>query len=64
MTPRQAIAWCGGKQARLAFLLRVSPQVVSNWKKRGNIPLDRQIELEDLTEGELKLDRKRRNGGK
>jgi len=62
MTPREAIKYCG-KQVRLAFLLRVSPQVVSNWKKRGRIPLAKQIELHDLSNGELDLDRKKKRNG-
>jgi DNA-binding transcriptional regulator Cro len=63
MTPTQAISYFG-TQAQMAFELRVTPQVVNNWKKRGRIPLAWQIDLETLSNGKLKLDRKRRNGGK
>ena len=58
MTPLQAIKhWTN--QATLAKALGVSPQVVNNWKRRGRIPLQHQIELHELTLGVLKLDRKR-----
>ena len=58
MTPKQAIDLFG-KQSVLAQALGVSIQVVHNWKRRGRIPLSVQIHLEDLTDGQLKLDRKR-----
>ena len=62
MTPKQAIAhWTN--QATLAKVLGVSPQVVHNWKRRGRIPLAHQIELQELSLNELKLDRKRKRNG-
>lgn len=59
MTPEQAIShWTN--QAVLAKVLGVSPQVVNNWKRRKSIPLKWQLELNELTLGVLRVDR--RNG--
>lgn len=58
MTPEQAIShWTN--QATLATALGVSPQVVNNWKKRKHIPLKWQIELNELTLGDLRVDRRK-----
>lgn len=57
MTPEQAIShWTN--QATLAKVLGVSRQVVNNWKTRGAIPLRWQIELNELTLGALRIDRR------
>jgi hypothetical protein len=54
MTPSQVIKWCGGTPTKTAQKLKVSRQVVSNWKKRG-VPLQWQIQLYGLSNGELRL---------
>lgn len=64
MTPKQAIShWTN--QATLAKVLGVSRQVVNNWKKRGKIPLAKQLELAEVSFGQLKVDtpRKRKGNG-
>jgi hypothetical protein len=58
MTTDQAIRHFRTQKA-LALALGVSLQVVHNWTKRG-IPLNRQLDIEDLTRGKLKPER--RNG--
>jgi predicted site-specific integrase-resolvase len=59
MTPKQAIAhWTN--QATLAKVLGVSRQVVNNWKKRGHIPLDWQMQIAEVSFGYLKISTRKR----
>lgn len=42
-----------GSQSALAEALDLTPMAVSNWKKRGKIPVGRAIQIERLTKGEV-----------
>lgn len=41
-----------GSSGKLAELLNVRPQVVSNWRERG-IPTDMALDIERVTEGRV-----------
>jgi len=56
MTKSEAIAFYGGKPSKLARALGVHPAAVTNWSER--IPEGRQYQLEVITKGKLKADRK------
>lgn len=43
-----------GNQRRLALRLGVSRQAVGEWRRLGIIPANRAIQLEKITDGELK----------
>lgn len=49
----KAVDWAGS-QSNLASVLDVSPQVVSNWVKRGRISATAAAKLEEKTGGEFK----------
>lgn len=59
MNPEQVIEYFGG-QTKLADLLDVSRQAVSNWKIRGKIPLPMQVEISYFSQGKFKVERKAR----
>lgn len=42
-----------GSAAKLAALLGVSPQAISNWKARGEVPIDRCVAIEQATGGKV-----------
>ncbi|MCL6271078.1 helix-turn-helix domain-containing protein [Sansalvadorimonas sp. 2012CJ34-2] len=48
----QACLLAGGP-ARLARVLKVSPQAINNWKRRGRIPADQIIAIEEVTNGRV-----------
>lgn len=58
MTQDQAIAlaaaYLGGK-GKLCSLLGLNRQAIHNWRKAGQIPLNRAVEIERLTEGRVTL---------
>lgn len=45
-----------GTQYAAAVAINVSPQVVSKWGKRGEIPLPAQVDWEVNSKGKLKAD--------
>lgn len=45
-----------GSQANLAAELGISPNTVNNWIVREKIPWQRQLEIEQITEGKLRAD--------
>ena len=45
-------------QEALAEQIGVTQGAVSQWKAAGEIPIDRQLRLEALTQGALRADRK------
>jgi len=49
----KAVEWAGS-QTNLGKVLGVSPQVVSNWVKRGRISATAAAELEKITNGLFK----------
>lgn len=48
----KAIERAGGLK-KFADTLGVSPQVVHNWRKRKNVPVDRCAAIEEATDGEV-----------
>ena len=46
----KAIAAAGGL-TRLAEMLEASPQTVSNWRARGEVPVERCPDIERITRG-------------
>lgn len=57
MTLDQAVEHFGSRAA-LARAVGVSPQAVQQWGETGRIPRGRQFQIEVITRGELKADRK------
>ena len=49
-SPVERAADAVGGAAKLAALLDVSPQAISNWKERG-VPIDRCVAIERVTGG-------------
>ncbi len=45
-----------GSQSALAGALRISPQVVSNWMRRGNVPADYCPSIERVTHGAVRAE--------
>lgn len=45
-----------GSQAALAAALSISPQVVSNWHRRGNVPADYCPAIERATNGAVRCE--------
>lgn len=45
-----------GSNAEAARALRVKPQVVHQWKERGQIPAGWQQAIEEMTDGALRRD--------
>lgn len=43
-----------GTQAELARCLGVAPQVVNNWRQRGNVPAEYAPLIEKATKGKVK----------
>lgn len=59
MTLDQVFVYFGApSQEALAKQIGVSQGAISQWKKAGEIPVFRQIQIEMLTSGELKADRR------
>jgi len=58
MTIDQALKYAGGRQTHLAALLGVTGQVVNQWVKRGAISPLAQYELEYVSHGYLKADKR------
>jgi ABC-type protease/lipase transport system fused ATPase/permease subunit len=54
MTPDQVISHFG-RQRDVVLALGITRQAVSNWKKRGKIPLEAQLALQEITRGKLKM---------
>lgn len=50
----KAIEYAGGTGQALADLLDVSPGAITKWRKEGGLPAGRAIELEQVSEGELR----------
>lgn len=50
-----AISICGSQTA-LAGALKVAPQVVNNWIRRGSVPADRCPDIERVTAGEVRCE--------
>lgn len=46
----RAVLFCGG-QSGLAERIGISPQVVHNWIRRGNVPADHCPDIEAVTQG-------------
>jgi DNA-binding transcriptional regulator YdaS (Cro superfamily) len=44
-----------GNQSALARALKIRPQAVQQWITRGQIPIRRAIQIEQLTEGKIRL---------
>jgi len=53
MTPKQLIEHYPGGVAEAAAILSVTRQAISKWLKNGHIPALRQLQIRDLTRGEL-----------
>lgn len=60
MTTDDAIRWAGGTQTALADALGISQPSVANWGERP--PAFRQLQIELLSNGELKADPECRRG--
>jgi hypothetical protein len=59
MKPDKALSRYGS-QTELAKALGVSRQVVHNWVKRGRVSLEGQLELQHLTGGKIRVERRAR----
>jgi DNA-binding transcriptional regulator YdaS (Cro superfamily) len=51
-TPLERACDCAGSAAKLAGLIGVSQQTLSNWKDRG-VPIERCVSIESATGGEV-----------
>ena len=60
MDPHAVIAALGGTQDRAAKRLGVTQGAISHWVQMGSVPLVRQYQIEVLTEGELRAERRER----
>ena len=61
MTPQQVIKFYGGKNESVlltAIEMAVSPQAVYKWLKTGKVPRLRQYDIEGMTRGKLRADKK------
>lgn len=45
-----------GSSRQIAQLLGISRQAIDNWRRRGYVPIKRQLIIEKLTCGQLKAD--------
>lgn len=54
MTPIQRAIDAAGGLTALANALKVTPQVVNNWRSRKNVPAEKCREIEDATKGVVK----------
>lgn len=52
-TPLERAIETAGSLKDLADRLNVTPQVVVNWRKRGNVPPDRVLAIEAATDGKV-----------
>lgn len=57
MTPEQLIEHFE-TGAEVARVMQVVPSSVSEWKAKGEVPIDRQCQAEIITRGKLKADRR------
>lgn len=51
-TIRKIVAACGS-QSRLATALNLKPMAISQWKRRGRIPVEHVLAIEQLTGGQV-----------
>lgn len=59
MTPQQVVDYFGGDTASIpetAKQLDITYQAISQWFAAGKVPRGRQFEIQDLTNGALKVD--------
>lgn len=56
MTPQEALEYFGGNQTSLARAAGVKQPSVFGWIKRGRIPSESQLVLEEVTKGLLRAD--------
>jgi len=60
MTLQEALDHFGGSNTELAEAIGITPEAVSNWKRRGgSIPYDAQCRLQVATKGKLKADKRK-----
>lgn len=57
MTPQQVIDYFGGTIPKAAKALDVTYQAIAQWIEADKVPRGRQFEIQDLTEGDLKVDK-------
>lgn len=57
MTPQQVVDYFGGGSIpEAAKKLDITYQAISQWFAAGKVPRGRQFELQDLSNGDLKVD--------
>lgn len=56
MTLKEAIEYFGNGNS-LCNVLNIERQNITNWRKKGSIPMYQQYRLERITKGELKADK-------
>lgn len=57
MTPKQVVDYFGGTIPKAAKQLDVTYQAISQWLAANKVPRGRQFEIQDLTDGGLKVDK-------
>jgi hypothetical protein len=57
MTFAEVMAYYDYNMTRVAQALQISKQAVGKWKKKNQIPFDKQCQIQVITNGNLKADK-------